>query len=500
MKGKLKKSIAFLMVLVMIFNVGIAAFADETILSNLNQTQGDSSGEGKQTTVIDAVYGGHPGGPANPIQQPVIQKVYEIKYLLKETDEPIPGLDVVTGSGDVGSTIEITHPEVEGYQVLADQPISLVINEDEELNKVVVYYEKIEAVIEKPITLTSEIDGITITVSADAGVIPNDTILSARLISDNESLDYVEAIRENEGINLGQFLAFDITLLSGNGIQIQPNGEVSVSFSGVEFTNDLDEILVYHLEPTMISRNKTQEFRTMSVPKASTDGIRVNNMPARVHNGVVRFSTDHFSIYLVGTTAAATYEFYNGSDLVDTQIILNGEFLVEPKTPEASAGKKFIGWVVEGETAPINFAESRNVTTNSIIKVNAVFEDVCYVYFVYDGNVIATKEIEPNTNVDPSSVPLVVNKPGKAFSHWSTTIDGTEFDFSTIITQDTTLYAVLADRWKVTFDTQGGSALLPKYIIGGSSIGTIEATTKSGYTFKHWSLTSNGCIHHEVSL
>ncbi|MEA4963536.1 hypothetical protein, partial [Lutispora sp.] len=85
MKGKLKKSIAFLMVLVMIFNVGIAAFADETILSNLNQTKGDSSGEGKQTTVIDAVYGGHPGGPANPIQQPVIQKVYEIKYLLKET-------------------------------------------------------------------------------------------------------------------------------------------------------------------------------------------------------------------------------------------------------------------------------------------------------------------------------------------------------------------------------------------------------------------------------
>ncbi|WP_372999536.1 InlB B-repeat-containing protein, partial [Lutispora sp.] len=517
MKGKFKRSIAFLMVLLMVFNMGIAAYAEGNP-SNLNENEviqvrvsspggpngnDDTALEGDQITVTEAVYEGDTGGDTNPIDQipPKVEKAYEVLYLLQETDEPIEGLDPITGSAGVGATIEIPHPEIEGYQVVADQPTILVISEDEEMNKVVVYYEVVEEVEEVAgnVNLTYEVGGITITVTGDAGVIPEDTVLSVKQLSDSEALDYVEAIRENEGVELEEYLAFDITLQDKEGNEIQPNGEVTVSFSGIEFSNETDEVMVYHVEPDGSKENepmtlgKSTAFGMMSVDDDSTDGIRVTNMPANVNNGVVRFSTNHFSIYLVGTTATATYEFYNGSVLVDTQIILNGDVLVEPEAPEAQAGKKFIGWFVEGETEPIDFDEPKTVTETAVIKVRAVYDDIYYVYFIYNGNVIATKEVEPNGKVDASDVLLVVNEEGKAFSHWSTEEDGDEpFNFDAEITEDITLYAVLADRWKVTFDTQGGTPLLPKYIIHGSLIGTVETPTKLGYDFKHWSLEPNG--------
>ena len=87
----------------------------------------------------------------------------------------------------------------------------------------------------------------------------------------------------------------------------------------------------------------------------------------------------------------------------------------------------------------------------------------------------------------------MVDIPGKAFSHWSKTVDGTEaFDFNTTITEDTTLYAVLADRWKVTFDTQGGTTIFPKYIVNNQELGVVEAPVRTGYTFSRWNTNTDG--------
>ncbi len=68
------------------------------------------------------------------------QQVYEIQYLLQDTDEPVPGLGPITAYADVGTTVTVSHPAAEGYQVLDEQPEELLISENPELNKVVVYY------------------------------------------------------------------------------------------------------------------------------------------------------------------------------------------------------------------------------------------------------------------------------------------------------------------------------------------------------------------------
>ncbi len=300
MKGKFKKSIAFLMVLILIFNMGIAAFAEEneTGPSNLNQTEvgtGDNptlkednptledvqkpletgpieeDNSEEQPTVstvaytvnhylqnLDETYPSEPedvdnksgkigdtgtaeakiytgytldaaastmsgtiledgslvlnvyytatkatyssgdaGGSENPKQQPVAQKAYEIQYLLKGTDEPILGLDTIIDTAEVGSTIEIPHPTIEGYQVLPEQLIELVIEEDEELNKVVVYYEKVEKVVES-VTLTvnhvlvlDDGEEELIEKGTKEGLNLGDTIIGSDLVKEDESLEFL---------------------------------------------------------------------------------------------------------------------------------------------------------------------------------------------------------------------------------------------------------------------------------------------------------------------
>lgn len=189
------------------------------------------------------------------------------------------------------------------------------------------------------------------------------------------------------------------------------------------------------------------------------------------------------------------YEFRSEGNLVDTQIVKNGESLIQPATPAAPAGKKFTGWKVGGDT--VSFGTPITVTGTETVTANAVFEDVVYVYFVYDstndsvnnGDVIKTKEVIPGNTTDASGIPLVVNIPGKAFSHWSNSAGGSAFNFSSVINADTTLYAVLHDRWTVTFDAQDGSFTLPKYIINGQQLGAVTDPTRPGYTFAGWYTT-----------
>ncbi|HPL54646.1 MAG TPA: hypothetical protein PLW11_11030, partial [Bacillota bacterium] len=236
MKGKLKKPIAFLMTLLLIFNMGFTAFADVpsnhaegpgvdiTSGTGGEEVKGDNpEAEDPDNTEGNGEEGGDPdnvmpgdegegeeqgeeqgGDPEDPPAEeaPAAVKAYEIRYLVESIEEPVPGLETVQDSGEVGATIEIAQPEVEGYQVLAAQPTELVISENDEENIVTVYYEEVVEVEEPagPTVLTAVVDGVTITVTAEAGVIPEGTSLNVVKLSDEEYELYVGAIEENEGV------------------------------------------------------------------------------------------------------------------------------------------------------------------------------------------------------------------------------------------------------------------------------------------------------------
>ncbi|MGE5678262.1 MAG: hypothetical protein ACM3ZR_09435, partial [Pseudomonadota bacterium] len=138
MKGMLKRPIAFLMTLALIFNMGFTAYAG-AIPSNYDFNKhveestegsggtGDSPGD-TQPTVYDAVY--NTAG-------------YEIRYLLEGTEDKVPGLDTIEGSAEVGTEIDVPQPPVDGYEVLAEQVLKFTVNADESQNGYVVYYRAI---------------------------------------------------------------------------------------------------------------------------------------------------------------------------------------------------------------------------------------------------------------------------------------------------------------------------------------------------------------------
>lgn len=158
MKGKFKKPIAFLMTLALILNMGFAAYAG-AIPSNYNfnkhveeSTEGfGGAGESPieaQSTVCNTVY--NTAG-------------YEIRYLLEGTNDKVPGLDTITGSAEAGTEIDVPQPPVDGYEVLAEQVFKFTVNENESLNKYVVYYAEDSEVElgENPDRLTEISTGIT---------------------------------------------------------------------------------------------------------------------------------------------------------------------------------------------------------------------------------------------------------------------------------------------------------------------------------------------------
>lgn len=186
---------------------------------------------------------------------------------------------------------------------------------------------------EKAVNLTSKVNGVTVVISAEPGVLPNDTILDVKALSDKDSKNYSEAIMEKTGTSLDNFKLFDITLLDNEKNEIQPKGNVEVSFSGVDFIKDSEEIVVYHLESNTAKKG-------IGLNQLNVD-IKADEMKIETNNDKVTFNTDHFSIYGVGDKATATYNFKVDSAEVDQQIVLNGEYLKEPQTPAKQANIKF---------------------------------------------------------------------------------------------------------------------------------------------------------------
>lgn len=183
------------------------------------------------------------------------------------------------------------------------------------------------------LALTAMSGDVTIKVNAEAGILPEGTHLSVKLLSDKEEEIYVKSLKENNGIRMSQSLFYDITLFNKQGREIQPNGEVTVSFSGLNFDNDGTGLVVLHAEENV--NGKEGFFFSKKYPEINTRENRDIAQYASLNPNEIQFKTSHFSVYAVGTTQTATYNFMVSTTLQQTQIVLNGESLIEPETPTA---------------------------------------------------------------------------------------------------------------------------------------------------------------------
>ena len=349
----------------------------------------------------------------------------------------------------------------------------------------------------KALSLNAEVEGYNISIDAESYTLPKRTKLSVKLLSDKEKQHYINELLDSAGIDFEKVLAFDITLYDTRGNEIQPEGEVRVGFSGIDLGKG--SINVVHVEENNIKDAKQRKYLKKEInTTVNHNSLRPPGFEKKAYlksagneqDETIYIKTSHFSVYLVGTVNTATYNFYSNSVLVGTQIVVDGESLTEPNTPETAEGKRFTGWFING--TKVNFNTPLNVSTTQIYDVAAKFEDVFYVKFIYNGSSIATKHVTPNTTTDASGVPLLVTDVGKAFTHWSLTPGGSAFNFNTPITQDTKLFTVLDDLWTVSFVSQGGTVVAPTHVVDNDVLGNVEPTTKLGYTFIEWNTTPDG--------
>ena len=184
-----------------------------------------------------------------------------------------------------------------------------------------------------------------------------------------------------------------------------------------------------------------------------------------------------------------TYEFYVDSEKIDTQIVKDGDTLYEPPVT-APAGKTFTGW----DNKDVHFGTISGITATETITVNAQFDEGYHVTFLTtDGSVLCTATVTPNGTLTDLPDEVKNYQPaGKRVTAWKS--DNGEFTTSTVVTGDITLTPECVDCYWVTFDTQGGTGVASQYVDQGNTLtlASVTTPTRTGYTFKGWSLTQNG--------
>ena len=198
-----------------------------------------------------------------------------------------------------------------------------------------------------------------------------------------------------------------------------------------------------------------------------------------------------------GDTKVATYNFYNGADLVDSQKIKDGESLKEPKAPDAPDtvdGQKFDGWytAAEGGEEFTNFDTALTVTETTTISLHARFRTVYHVNFYTPngGTQKFTREVSDHEEHDFSDLSYDVGSDIKV-TGWAADKNGTA-DISKNIKvpegqTSVSVYAIETEGYWVVFDTQGGTSVAPEFRAAGETLNlNTIVSTRTGYTFDGW--------------
>lgn len=184
-----------------------------------------------------------------------------------------------------------------------------------------------------------------------------------------------------------------------------------------------------------------------------------------------------------------TYEFYNGSSStpISTQIVKEGDTLYQPATPTTEEGKVFIGWYDENGTPFTGFGKVGTIAENKTIKLTAKIEDGYYVFFMNGDTVIATETGQTGAEISLNSVSFPV-KADQAITGWYMDEALTEPAGNpvTIGTNNIYLYAKVEDGHWITFDSDGGSYVEPKFFATSKNTEKPNDPAKPGYAFAGW--------------
>lgn len=178
-----------------------------------------------------------------------------------------------------------------------------------------------EELVEYPAFDQSEMAGdVVVHATAAEGVLPRDSKLVVKRITRKAILNAVEDTVSEKNKEMDSAVALDITIQNKDGVEIQPNGSVNISFENAAVSGD--EINVYHV---------------------TDDASAVTEVATNTQS----FDANHFSIYVITGEKEKPLTTFNFVDakgqIVSTQIVKTGDELITPTAPDV-AGKAFVGW------------------------------------------------------------------------------------------------------------------------------------------------------------
>ena len=270
------------------------------------------------------------------------------------------------GSRSVLTVSEVEKKLVEDHQDAQEKDVSEVKTTVE---KVAFHEERI-------------LDGIRISVTADAGVFPKGSVLKAKKLVKQTDKKKVEASIEEklkeEDATLAESFIFDISIRDKDGEEIQPDtsqGEVKVSFEQLDLSSlqEGKELAVFHLDEVEAEAEKLEDVEV----KHAEEKVEV--------------TAEHFSVFVVSFIHKKVEAVKSVGMLADNSLLLKDLF---------------------GEDNPFdgNFSGVQAVSSNH--------EDIVSVSKKDDGEVLlkALKEGEAMISVTPSSgdvksFRIIVQKP-----------------------------------------------------------------------------------------
>ena len=305
---------------------------------------------------------------------------------------------------------------------------------------------------------------VTVHVTAAEGVLPNGAQLIVKRVTRKAILNAVEETVTEKDKEVDSAIALDITIVNADGIEIQPNGIVNVSFENVAVGGE--EVNVYHV---------TDDASTVTEVATNTQS----------------FDANHFSIYVITgekKVELTTFNFVANEKNVSTQIVKTGDTLITPTAPDI-AGKAFVEWQENG--SKFDGFGVQTITKTEARTITAKYEDALYVYFYNpEGTqIMRTEKVADHNSHDYSHVSYDVDSTHKLVG-WAAEVNGTDNITKNIVVPEgstsVNVYAIIKEGYWVTFDSDGGSAIDSQFVFDKISLNDQTTPTKPGYEFAGW--------------
>ena len=326
-----------------------------------------------------------------------------------------------------------------------------------------------EELPEYPAFDQSEMAGdVVVHATAAEGVLPRDSKLVVKRITRKAILNAVEETVSEKNMEVESAVALDVTIQSKDGVEIQPNGFVNISFENVAAS--AQETNVYHV---------TNDASTVT----------------EVATNAQSFDADHFSIYVItneNKVPLTTFNFVVNGTTVSTQIVKSGDTLIAPTAPDM-IGQAFVGWVDEAGNSFTGFGKQAEITETTTRTITARYEAALYVYFLNpDGSqIMRTEKVGDHKAHNFTVVSYEVDSTHKLVG-WAAEANGTEniADKISVPTDHTSVnvYAIIKEGYWVSFNSDGGSIVDSQFVLHGDNLVLDKSTTptKPGYTFDGW--------------